>query len=112
LHFNGTSYRVNHGRELDQQAVSGRLDDTAPMFFDLRIDQRLPMPLQLNECSFLVHAHETAVAGHIRSENCCKPTLHDACSYNRPLQLTSLSFFPTPEGRDRDDQDGPRCTNK
>ena len=45
LHFNGTSYRVNHGRELDQHAVSGCLDDTAPMFFDLRIDQRLPMPL-------------------------------------------------------------------
>ena len=91
LHFNGTSYRVNHGRELDQHTVSGRLDDTAPMFFDLRIEQRLPMPLQLNERSFPVHAHETAVAGDIRSKNCCKPALHDASSYNLPLQLASLS---------------------
>jgi hypothetical protein len=37
------------------------------MFLDFRIDQRLPMPLQLSERAFLIHAHETAVSGYVRS---------------------------------------------
>src|ERR1700739_302828 len=92
LHFNGTSYRVNHGRELNQHAVPGRLNDTASMFFDFRIDQRLPMPLQLSERAFLIHAHETAVAGHIRSQNRCKPALHDASS-NKPRSRAFQNAF-------------------
>jgi hypothetical protein len=84
LHFNGTSYRVNHGRELDQHAVSGRLDDTAPMFFDFRIDQRLPMPLQLSVRAFLIHAHETAVPGHICSQNGGEPSLQVLATQSTP----------------------------
>jgi hypothetical protein len=32
------------------------LDDPAAMFFDFRIDERLPMPLQLSERAVLVRA--------------------------------------------------------
>src|ERR1700733_1205659 len=106
LHFNGASYRVNHRRELDQHAVPGRLDDTASMFFDFRIDQRLPMPLQLSERAFLIHAHKTAVAGHIRSHNCCKPALHDASSNNpahEPFRTRPSSRISGRQ-RNRDDQ--------
>src|ERR1700676_3844243 len=70
LHLNGASYCVNHGRKLDQHAVSSRLDDAAPMLFDFRIDERLPVPLQLGERAFLVRAHQTAVAGYISSQDC------------------------------------------
>jgi hypothetical protein len=90
LHFNGAPYRVNHGRKLDQHAVPGRLDDPAPMFFDFRIDERLPMPLQLSECAFLIRAHETTVTGHISSQNCCQPAFHDASSNRRPLLLLNF----------------------
>jgi hypothetical protein len=77
------------------------------MFFDFRIDQRLPMPLQLSERAFLIHAHETAVAGHIRSQNCCKPALHDASSNNprsRAFQIASFSARISGRPRNRDDQ--------
>src|SRR5262249_40455941 len=73
LHINGASNRVNHGRKFDQHAVSGCLDDPAPMFFDTWIDERLPMRLQLSERAFLVRAHQTAITGYISSQNCCKP---------------------------------------
>jgi len=73
------------------------------MFFDFRIDERLPMPLQLSERAFFVRAHETAVTGHISSQNCCKPAFHDASS-NRGLPLTNLServlLRDFPEGRE------------
>jgi hypothetical protein len=84
LHFNGASYRVNHGRELDEHAVSGVLDDMAPMFFDFRIDQRLQMPLQLGVRAFLVHAHETAIAGHVCSENGGEPSLQALATQSTP----------------------------
>ena len=97
LHFNGTSYRVNHGREIDQHAVPRRLDNSASMFFDFRIDQRLPMRLQLSKRAFLVHAHEAAVAGYVRSQNCCKPAFHEApptvqLSLTSPSERIFLSF--------------------
>jgi hypothetical protein len=38
------------------------------------------MSLQLDVRAFLVHTHETAIAGNIRSQNCCKPALHDKFS--------------------------------
>lgn len=59
LHLDGASYNVNHGRKLNQHAVSGRLDDAAPMFFDFWIDERLPMPLQSSERAF--RSHQTVV---------------------------------------------------
>jgi hypothetical protein len=114
LHFNGTSYRVNHGRELDQRAVPGRLDDTASMFFNFRIDQRFPMPLQLSERAFLIHTHETAVASHIRSNNCCEPALHDASS-NKPTYepfRTRPALRISGSSNSGVTRDYPRCTNK
>jgi hypothetical protein len=87
LQFNGASYRVNHGCELDQHAVSGRLDDTASMFFDFRIDQCSPMLLQLSERAFLIHAHETAVAGHIRRQNSRKSPLYVLAAQDIPPAL-------------------------
>ena len=41
LHLDGAPHRVNGAAELDDAAVSSALDDTAPMSFDLRIDQRV-----------------------------------------------------------------------
>jgi hypothetical protein len=78
------------------------------MFFDFRIDERLPMPLQLSERAFLVGAHQTAVTGYISSQNCCQPALHDAPSNSRPLPLTNVSepvllaTLPFPEGKEAD----------
>jgi len=97
LHFNGTSYRVDHGRELDQ----------------LRIDQRLPMPLQLSERAFLIHAHETAVAGAARIAASLRSTM-------RPPTIPAQEPFrtrPSPRGFPKGSETGmtrnyPRCTNK
>jgi hypothetical protein len=38
LHVDGTPHGVDHAGELEEQAVTHRLDDAAPMFCDLGVD--------------------------------------------------------------------------
>ena len=38
LPFGGTTQCINHTGKLDQQAITGRFDDAAPLFGYLRVD--------------------------------------------------------------------------
>ena len=48
------AHRVDDARKLREQAVAGGLDDTAPMFRDLGVDQLPTMRLQPFERALLV----------------------------------------------------------
>jgi hypothetical protein len=46
-HLHGAPRRINNARKLGQNAIAGILDDPAPVFGDLRLDQFLEMPERL-----------------------------------------------------------------
>jgi len=54
LHLGSAAHRVDDARKLREQAVAGGLDDTAPMFRDLGVDQLPTMRLQPFERALLV----------------------------------------------------------
>ena len=65
LDLDGAAYRVDNTGKLDEQPVTGGLDDAAPMFFDLGIRQLAPDRLKRSERAFLVHSHQPRIAGNI-----------------------------------------------
>jgi hypothetical protein len=66
---------LDYPREVDQNAVPGRLDDAPAMFANFGVDQFAPMRLHLRERAFLVGAHEPAVPRDVRGENGGQPAL-------------------------------------
>jgi len=54
LHFSRTADRIDDAGKLDQQAVTGGLDDAAFMARDLRVDHLRPQRLQPAKGAFLV----------------------------------------------------------
>ena len=67
---------VDDARELDQRAVTHELDDAAMELFYRGIDQFPTAGLQPRQRAYLILAHEAAVANHIGSQDCGKPSLH------------------------------------
>ena len=65
LHFDGTAHRVDDARKLDQQAVTGGLDDAAPVLIDFRIDQLPEMRPEAFVRAFLIGAHQARVTRHV-----------------------------------------------
>src|SRR5205085_8641855 len=78
-----------HARELDQDAVAGRLDDAALVLGDLWVDQFAAMGSKPRESAGFVLAHHAAVAGDIGGENGRKPALD-------PLSAQDVLLGPTP----------------
>jgi hypothetical protein len=60
---------VDNTDKFHRYAVTSRLDDTAAVLGDLRIDQFLAMHLELAERAFLVGTHQPAIAGNIASHD-------------------------------------------
>ena len=79
LNLHRATRGVNDACELDQEPIASGLDDTAPMRGNLRIKNFPPMGLERGECTFLINAHQAAVAGHIGSEDGSQP------SFDAPL---------------------------
>jgi hypothetical protein len=69
LHFGGTAHRVDDARKLHQQAVTGGLDDAAPVLPNLRIDQLPAMRVEAFERTLLVRPHQPRIARHIGGED-------------------------------------------
>src|SRR6516165_6224725 len=69
LHFDSTTHRINDTGEFEEQAISGGLNDTAPMFLDLGIGQLAAKRLQRGEGPLLVRSHQPRVAGHVGRED-------------------------------------------
>ena len=80
--------RVDHARELGQDAVAGGVDDAAAVAADQRQDHRL-VRLEVVDRRGLVLAHEPAVAGDVGGKNGGEPAIRRGvvvhhCSPARP----------------------------
>jgi hypothetical protein len=62
--------RIGHARELDQEAVAGRLDDTASMLRDLGVAQFTPDRLE----RALLISIPAQIGGHIGRKDGRQPT--------------------------------------
>jgi hypothetical protein len=58
LHLSRTTQRIHHTAEPDEQAVTGRLDESPVMSGDLRIDQLGADRLEPLESTALVRPHQ------------------------------------------------------
>ena len=58
LHVDRTTHRVDHAGELQQETIARGLDDPAPMFGYLGINQVLAVGLQSRQRGAVVTAHE------------------------------------------------------
>jgi hypothetical protein len=62
LHRNRTRDRLDDARELDQDAIAGRLDDAALVLGDLRVDQFAAQSLEPCKGTGLILSYQPAVA--------------------------------------------------
>ncbi len=69
LHGQRAGDCLDDARELDQEAVAGRLDDAAAVVGDCGIDQVAAMRFEPGERAFLVLAHQPAIARDIGCED-------------------------------------------
>ena len=86
----GTLDGVYYACELDQRAVTHELDDAAMELFYSGINQFPTASLQPRQRAYLILAHKAAVANHIGSQDCGKPSLHPRIL--RPSSRTVLLF--------------------
>ena len=75
LEIDGAAQRLGDALEFDQHAVAGRLDDAPLAPRNRRIDELEPHRLQAGERPCLVRFHETAVADHVRRNDCREPAI-------------------------------------
>ena len=74
---------IDDAGELDERAVAHEFDDTAMELFYRGVDQFATAALQSRERAYLILAHEAAVADHVGSKYCGKPSLH-TCALRLP----------------------------
>jgi hypothetical protein len=70
LNFSRTPQGIDDTGELDQQAITGRFDDAATVFSDLRVDNVRPDRPYSVEGSLLIRPHKPGITGHISGEDC------------------------------------------
>jgi len=70
LHLDGAAHCIHHAGELGQEAIAGALDDPAPVFGDLRLDQFPEVCSQARVRPLLIHAHQARVPRRIGGEDC------------------------------------------
>jgi hypothetical protein len=64
---------VDRACELDEQAIAHHLHQPSVMLGNRRVNQFGTMGSQRTVCSNLIHAHESAVAGHVRAQDRGEP---------------------------------------
>ena len=65
---------VDRARKFDKSTITCGLDDAAAMFRHLGIDEFAAVRLERCESTFLVNAHQAAVAGNIGREDGSQPS--------------------------------------
>lgn len=85
LDFDRATSCVHRTGKLYQHAVAGGLDDPSAMSGDCGIDKGLSDRLQPSQGAFLVSAHKTAIARHVRRQYSRQPSLHPFPGQKRPL---------------------------
>jgi|SRR6266446_7882234 len=91
--------RVDNAGELDQQAIAGRLDDTAMMGSNFRIDLFSAERLEPAEGPFLVGLDQARIAGDISREDRREPTFNATwpCGlHGAPPQWPMILHQPAP----------------
>ena len=78
LEFDCAAERFGDALELHQKSIAGGLDDAALAFGDRRVDQLQPHRFEPCEGPRLVDLHETAIANHIRRQNCREPAFYSS----------------------------------
>ena len=69
LNVQSAASGVNDTCELDQEPITGGLDDTSPMFGNLEIKEFAPVGPQRCERAFLVGAHQPAISSDVGRKN-------------------------------------------
>ena len=69
LYFGGTAHGVDDASKFRQQSITGALNDTAPVFPNLWIDELFKMHLEVLVRAFLVRAHKARIAHRISGED-------------------------------------------
>jgi hypothetical protein len=67
--------RIDDAAELDQEPVAHGFDQAAPVFTDGRVNDLVELIVETGARSRLIVSHESAVADHIGSQDCCQPPL-------------------------------------
>jgi hypothetical protein len=75
LHFDGATHCLDDARELDEDAVTGGLDDAPVVLLDLRVDQLAAMSLQTRVRSLLVRLRQPAITGDVGGQDRSHPAL-------------------------------------
>jgi hypothetical protein len=65
LNFGRTSHGAHHARELGQNTVAGRFEDTPTVLGDFGVDDLGSDSLENLQCASLILAHEPAIADYI-----------------------------------------------
>lgn len=79
MDFDAAADGLDDAGKLGQEPIAYRLDHSALMLGNRRLNQLGAMGLKRGERAFLVSAHQPAVAGYIGGENCSQTALcHDA----------------------------------
>jgi hypothetical protein len=68
-HLDGAAHCIHHAGELGQEAIAGTLDDPAPVFGDLRLDQFPEVCSQALVRPFLIRAHQARTPRHVGGED-------------------------------------------
>ena len=74
LDFHGATNGIDRARKFDKSTVTCGLDDTAAMFRNLGIDKFAAVSFERCEGTFLIIAHQAAVAGNIGREDGSQPS--------------------------------------
>ena len=75
LDVDGAAHSIDNADEFHQHPIASGFDDPAPVLGDLGIDQFLAMGLELAKRTFLVGAHQLAIAGYIAREDRSQPSV-------------------------------------
>jgi hypothetical protein len=75
LYFESTTYCVGSTVKLNQKSVAHGPDQSTVMLRDLGLDQIFDMICKLNVRSFLINAHQSAVADNVCEQNSLQPAL-------------------------------------
>jgi hypothetical protein len=94
LHRHCAGHRFNDARELDQDAVTGGLDDASLVLGDARIDQFTAMRLEVREGASLIRSHQPAIADDIGGEYGCEPAFHPLFAQRFPPRGAPPEYGP------------------
>ena len=97
LNFDRAGDSVHGAREFHQRAVAHKLDDTAGMGGNRRVDQLTPQGIQTGKSPGLVDTHEARVTDHVGRQDCCEPPLEALFGHldrSPGKQLAGTLWFP------------------